>query len=205
MALSRRIQADRAGRAVRADPSRRARGGPGRGARRLDAGGACGAARAVSWRWTCCRSTRCRARGCCRAISRTRRWRRRWTAALGGKADLVLSDMAPNTTGHAATDHVRIMALADAALEFAAGGAGRGRQLRRQGVPGRLRAGDAGADEAVVRDGAPRQAAGEPERVERAVRGGAGVQGESVRHLNGCALSLVSRRPACYTLAAVCV
>ncbi len=40
-------------------------------------------------------------------------------AALGGKADLVLSDMAPNTTGHGATDHLRIMALADAALEFA--------------------------------------------------------------------------------------
>ena len=41
-------------------------------------------------------------------------------AALGGgKADLVLSDMAPNTTGHAATDHMRIMALAEAALEFA--------------------------------------------------------------------------------------
>jgi 23S rRNA (uridine2552-2'-O)-methyltransferase len=39
--------------------------------------------------------------------------------ALGGPADLVLSDMAPNTTGHAATDHVRIMALADAALHFA--------------------------------------------------------------------------------------
>lgn len=40
-------------------------------------------------------------------------------AALGGKADLVLSDMAPNTTGHTATDHMRIMALAEAALEFA--------------------------------------------------------------------------------------
>jgi 23S rRNA (uridine2552-2'-O)-methyltransferase len=39
--------------------------------------------------------------------------------ALGGKADLVLSDMAPNTTGHAATDHLRIMALAELALEFA--------------------------------------------------------------------------------------
>jgi 23S rRNA (uridine2552-2'-O)-methyltransferase len=38
---------------------------------------------------------------------------------LGGKADLVLSDMAPNTTGHTATDHLRIMALAEAALEFA--------------------------------------------------------------------------------------
>ena len=37
---------------------------------------------------------------------------------LKGKADLVLSDMAPNTTGHAATDHVRIMALAESALDF---------------------------------------------------------------------------------------
>lgn len=40
--------------------------------------------------------------------------------ALGGKADLVLSDMAPATTGHAATDHLRIVALAEAA--FAAAG-----------------------------------------------------------------------------------
>jgi 23S rRNA (uridine2552-2'-O)-methyltransferase len=39
---------------------------------------------------------------------------------LGGPADLVLSDMAPNTTGHVATDHIRIMALADMALAFAA-------------------------------------------------------------------------------------
>ena len=38
---------------------------------------------------------------------------------LGGPADLVLSDMAPNTTGHTATDHIRIMALAEAALHFA--------------------------------------------------------------------------------------
>ena len=38
---------------------------------------------------------------------------------LGGGADLVLSDMAPNTTGHTATDHLRIVALAEAALEFA--------------------------------------------------------------------------------------
>ena len=43
----------------------------------------------------------------------------RMAALLGGPADLVLSDMAPNTTGHGATDHLRIMALADMALEFA--------------------------------------------------------------------------------------
>lgn len=39
--------------------------------------------------------------------------------ALGGTADLVLSDMAPNTTGHGATDHLRIMALAEVALDTA--------------------------------------------------------------------------------------
>ena len=43
----------------------------------------------------------------------------RLAAELGGKPDLVLSDMAPNTTGHTDTDHLRIMALAEAALEFA--------------------------------------------------------------------------------------
>ena len=43
----------------------------------------------------------------------------RLTELLGGKADLVLSDMAPNTSGHVATDHIRIMALAETALAFA--------------------------------------------------------------------------------------
>jgi 23S rRNA (uridine2552-2'-O)-methyltransferase len=38
---------------------------------------------------------------------------------LDGRPDLILSDMAPNTTGHNATDHLRIMALAELALEFA--------------------------------------------------------------------------------------
>jgi 23S rRNA (uridine2552-2'-O)-methyltransferase len=40
--------------------------------------------------------------------------------ALGGHpADLVLSDMAAPTTGHKATDHLRIVALCEAAAEFA--------------------------------------------------------------------------------------
>lgn len=38
---------------------------------------------------------------------------------LDGPADVVLSDMAPGATGHAATDHLRIVALAEAALAFA--------------------------------------------------------------------------------------
>jgi 23S rRNA (uridine2552-2'-O)-methyltransferase len=40
-------------------------------------------------------------------------------AALGGPADLVLSDMAAPATGHAATDHLRIIALAEDAFAFA--------------------------------------------------------------------------------------
>jgi 23S rRNA (uridine2552-2'-O)-methyltransferase len=40
-------------------------------------------------------------------------------AALGGLVDLVLSDMAAPATGHRQTDHIRIIALAEAALDFA--------------------------------------------------------------------------------------
>ena len=43
----------------------------------------------------------------------------RLKAALGGPADLVLSDLAPSTTGHASTDHIRVMMLAEAAAYFA--------------------------------------------------------------------------------------
>jgi 23S rRNA (uridine2552-2'-O)-methyltransferase len=43
--------------------------------------------------------------------------------SVGGKgqatADVVLSDMAANATGHRQTDHLRIMALAEAAADFA--------------------------------------------------------------------------------------
>ncbi|HEX6000043.1 MAG TPA: RlmE family RNA methyltransferase [Hyphomicrobiaceae bacterium] len=37
----------------------------------------------------------------------------------GGRADVVLSDMAAQGTGHARTDHLRIIGLAEAAAEFA--------------------------------------------------------------------------------------
>jgi 23S rRNA (uridine2552-2'-O)-methyltransferase len=41
-------------------------------------------------------------------------------AMLGGPADVVLSDMAANATGHRQTDHLKIMALVEAAADFAA-------------------------------------------------------------------------------------
>jgi len=37
---------------------------------------------------------------------------------LGGQADLVLSDMAPNTVGHRETDHLRIVGLIEMAADF---------------------------------------------------------------------------------------
>ena len=43
----------------------------------------------------------------------------RLAQALDGPADVVLSDMAAPATGHPATDHLRIMALCEAALDFA--------------------------------------------------------------------------------------
>lgn len=41
-------------------------------------------------------------------------------ARLGGEADVVLTDMAANATGHRRTDHLKIMALVEAAAQFAA-------------------------------------------------------------------------------------
>jgi len=39
--------------------------------------------------------------------------------ALGGQADVVLSDMAAPTTGHPSTDHIRIIHMCEVALDFA--------------------------------------------------------------------------------------
>ncbi len=41
------------------------------------------------------------------------------TEAMGGPADIVLSDMAANTVGHQQTDHLRTMALVEAGAQFA--------------------------------------------------------------------------------------
>ncbi|MGY6569853.1 MAG: RlmE family RNA methyltransferase [Salinarimonas sp.] len=43
----------------------------------------------------------------------------RLVSLLGGPADVVMSDMAANATGHKKTDHLRIMGLAETGAEFA--------------------------------------------------------------------------------------
>ena len=40
-------------------------------------------------------------------------------AALGGPPDVIMSDIAPNTVGHKQTDHIRIVGLIEAAVDFA--------------------------------------------------------------------------------------
>ncbi|MGB6349262.1 MAG: RlmE family RNA methyltransferase, partial [Pseudolabrys sp.] len=40
-------------------------------------------------------------------------------AMIGGPANVVLSDMAANTTGHGKTDHLKIVALVEAGAAFA--------------------------------------------------------------------------------------
>ena len=59
--------------------------------------------------------------------------------ALGGPADLVLTDMAAPTTGHRATDHLRTTTLVEIALEVAEDTLEARRRLCRQGVSGRRR------------------------------------------------------------------
>jgi 23S rRNA (uridine2552-2'-O)-methyltransferase len=66
----------------------------------------------------------------------------RLIALLGGRADVVLSDMAANATGHRQTDHFKIMALVEAAAAFASdvlapGGAFLGKVLQ-GGTEGQL-------------------------------------------------------------------
>ncbi len=45
--------------------------------------------------------------------------RQKITSILQTKADVIMSDMAPNTTGERTTDHLRIVALCEQAFEFA--------------------------------------------------------------------------------------
>ena len=62
----------------------------------------------------------------CRCAGRLKRM-------LGGEADVVLSDMAANATGHRKTDHLKIMALVEAAARICARSAQARRRVSRQG------------------------------------------------------------------------
>ncbi len=96
---------------------------------------------------------------------------RQLTDLLGGPADLVLSDMAANTTGHR-----RPTTCASSASPrpppSSPGDPGPRRRLSRQGPAGRNRGDAARRPEARLRRGPAREAGGEPGRFERALRAG---------------------------------
>ncbi len=91
--------------------------------------------------------------------------------ALGAKADVVISDLAAPTTGHRKTDHLRTIALVEAAAEFAGTILKPGGDFVRQGFPRRHRGRAAGEAEARFCRRPSRQAAGQPRRVSRALPG----------------------------------
>ena len=95
--------------------------------------------------------------------------------ALGGPADLVLSDMAANTVGHPQTDHLRTMALVEAGLEFAT-------EVLRSGGAYVAKVLAGGTDAQLLAElkrhfanREARQTAREPKGFERMVRGRSGI------------------------------
>ena len=98
-------------------------------------------------------------------------------AMMGGRADVVLSDMAANTTGHRKTDQLRIIGLVETAAAFAVRRAQSRRHLRRKGVPERRGRRVAGAAEARFCKRQARQAGLEPAGFLRALRAGDGLSG----------------------------
>ena len=103
------------------------------------------------------------------------------TDALGGPADLVLSDMAAPTTGHRETDHIRTTALVEIALEVAEACAQAGRRICRQVPRGRRHRSVAGAHQEKFPRRQARQAASEPRGIGGAVHGRERVQGQGLK------------------------
>jgi len=82
--------------------------------------------------------------------------------ATGGAADGVLSDMAADTTGHRATDHLRTTALLEAALDFALDVLNADGFFSRQMFSWRCREISTRCDAAQFQNGSPCKACGEP-------------------------------------------
>ena len=91
----------------------------------------------------------------------------RLKAMLGGKVDVVLSDMAANATGHRKTDHLRIMALAEAAAQFAREVLAEGGTFICKVLQGGTEVAFARRTQARVRERQARQAAGQPQQFRR--------------------------------------
>ncbi len=90
-------------------------------------------------------------------------------AALGGPADLVLSDLAAPTTGHRQTDHLRTLGLVEAAVDFARTVLQPGGDFVAKVFRGGTESALLARPEARLRRRPPRQAAGEPAGIGRAL------------------------------------
>ena len=98
---------------------------------------------------------------------------------IGGRADVVLSDMAPNTTGHRKTDQLRILGLVEGAAAFAAEVLNPGGTFVAKVFPERRGRGTGDAAQARLRHRQARQAGLEPPGFLRALRAGDGVPGRA--------------------------
>ena len=87
----------------------------------------------------------------------------------GSKADVVLSDMHAPATGHKSTDHLRIMALVEAALDLAEDILAPGGAFLAKVLQGGAEPGAGGAAQPLLRQGAPCEAEGVPRRIGRDV------------------------------------
>ena len=106
-------------------------------------------------------------------------------AMMGGRADVVLSDMAANTTGHRKTDQLRMVGLVETAAAFAADVLTPGGTLCRKGVPERRRCRAGGAVETGFCQRAPCQAGLEPPGFVGALCAGDGVSGAGASDSQG--------------------
>ena len=102
---------------------------------------------------------------------------------LGGRADVVISDMAAAASGHPPTDHLRIMALCEAAAEFAMDVLEPGGSFVAKVLAGGAEASLVGGAEPGLRQGAARQAAGEPQGFVGEVPGGDGISRAASRSI----------------------
>ena len=94
-----------------------------------------------------------------------------------GRADVVLSDMAAQGTGHTRTDHLRIMGLAEAAVEFACEVLAPGGAFLCKVFQGGTERELLDTAQAGVRHRQAHQAAGQPRRLGRALRARDGLSG----------------------------
>ena len=96
-------------------------------------------------------------------------------AMMGGRADVVMSDMAPNTTGHRKTDQLRIVGLIETAAAFATDVLNPGRNVSGQGLSERRRCRTGRPIEARFRQRSSCQAGVQPAGFVGALRAGDGI------------------------------